>query len=181
MSTLTTALTTWEEFVELPDPEDGSRYELHDGEVVVVPPPKPRHVLIQHRLDRWLTEHARGQGEADKEFPYRPTANMQYWQADVAYIPNEDWRAMSTDQYIVFAPPLVIEVLSPSNRPEKIRRQRLASFSGGTCEFWVVDPDARTIEVSVPGATSRVYREQETVPVNVLPGIMLPVRAVFED
>ena len=46
MSTVTvgTALTTWEEFVQLPDEEwdneNGTHLELHDGEVVVVAPPK---------------------------------------------------------------------------------------------------------------------------------------------
>ena len=178
---MSTAFTTWEEFVELPDPEDGSRYELHDGEVVLVPPAKPIHVLIRHRLKTCLNIQANGRGDAATRFPYRPSANMQYWQADVAYLTKEDWRAMDTDEYILYAPPLVIEVLSPSNRPEKIRRQRLAAFSGGTREFWVIDPDARTIEVSIPGATSRVYGDQETVPVAVLSGVLLPVRVVFED
>ena len=181
MSTVGIALTTWEEFVELPDPEDGTRYELHDGEVVVVPPPKPLHVCIQIRLSQWLTARAAGGGYAPMEFSYRPAANLQYWRADVVYLSNEDIQAMETNEYIVFAPKLVIEVLSPSNRPEKIRRQRVAAFSGGTREFWVVDPTARTIEVSVPGATSRIYREDETVPIGVLPGVLLPVRTIFEE
>jgi Uma2 family endonuclease len=181
MSTVGTALTTWDEFVELPDPEEAVHYELHDGEVVVVPPPKPIHVCIQHVLAEWLTAHAQKRGSADKEFPYRPVANLQYWYADVAYLPTEDWRAMRTTEYLIYAPPLVIEVLSPSNRPEKIRRQRVAAFSGGTREFWVIDPAARTIEVSVPGATSRIYREDETVPIGVLPGVLLPVRTIFEE
>jgi Uma2 family endonuclease len=181
MSTIGAALTTWEEFVELPDPEDAVHYELHDGEVVVVPAPKPLHVYIQHLLTEWLTAHAQGRGSGDKEFPYRPVTNLQYWYADVAYVPKEDWRAMRTTEYVVYAPPLVIEVLSPSNRPEKIRRQRIAAFSGGTREFWVVDPVARTIEVSVPGATSRIYREDETVPIAVLDGVLLPVRTIFEE
>jgi Uma2 family endonuclease len=181
MSTVGAALTTWEEFVELTDPEDGTRYELHDGEVVLVPPPKPVHVWIQNLLVRWLTAQALGRGYADKEFPYRPTTNLQFWYADVAYLPIEDWRAMQTNEYLVYSPPLLIEVLSPSNRPAKIRRQRVAAFSGGTKEFWVVDPAARTIEVSVPGATSRIYKEDESVPVTVLPGVLLPVRTVFEE
>jgi Uma2 family endonuclease len=88
---------------------------------------------------------------------------------------------MRTTEYLVYAPPLVIEVLSPSNRPEKIRLQRVAAFSGGTREFWVVDPANRTIEVSLPGATSRVYSEQEVVPVGALPGVLLPVRTIFEE
>lgn len=88
---------------------------------------------------------------------------------------------MRTTEYFVYSPPLIIEVLSPSNRPEKIRRQRVAAFSGGTREFWVVDPVTRTVEVSVPGATSRVYGIEESVPVAVLPDAALPVRGIFED
>jgi Uma2 family endonuclease len=181
MSTVGVALTTWEEFVELPDPEDGTRYELHDGEVVVVPPPKPLHLYIQMRLSEWLTARIPAGGYVPMEFPYRPVANLQYWRADVVYLSKEDRRAMRATEYFVFAPKLVIEVLSPSNRPAKIRRQRVAAFSGGTLEFWVVDPVARTIEVSVPGATSRIYREDDTIPVAVLPGALLPVRAIFEE
>ena len=181
MSTLATALTTWEEFLDLPNPEDGSRYELHDGEVVVVPPPRHPHVRIQNRLLRWFITHAAGAGLADKEFPYRPVANLQHWVADVAYIPIDDWRTIGIEQYPIYAPPLIVEVLSTSNRPEKIVRQRLAAFSGGTREFWVIDAAARTIEVSVPGTTSRVYAETESLPVGVLPGILLPVHLVFEE
>ena len=88
---------------------------------------------------------------------------------------------MRTDEYFVYAPPLVIEVLSPSNRAEKIQRQRLAAFSGGTREFWVVDPIGQTVEVSLPGKASRIYGLQESVPVAVLPGVFLPVRTIFED
>lgn len=166
--------------MELPDPEDAVHYELRDGEVAVVPPPMPYVVYIQGMLSRWLTTHAQEMGYAVNKFPYRPAVNLQFWYADVAYLSQEDWRAMQTDDYFVYVPPLVIEVLSPSNRPEKIRRQRVVTFSGGTREFWVVDPIARTIEVSVPGATSRIYRENESVPVGVLPGVHLPVRTLFE-
>lgn len=66
MSTVASSLTTWEEFVELPDPEDAVRYELHDGEVVAVPTPKPIHVYIQNLLMRLLTTLAQGRGYADR-------------------------------------------------------------------------------------------------------------------
>src|SRR5579859_4776034 len=114
MSTLATTLTTWEEFLDLPSPEDGSRHELHDGEVVVVPPPRSIHVRIQNRLLRWLISHAAGAGVADKEFPYRPASNLQHWVADVAYIPIEDWRVIGAEPYPIYSPPLIAEVLSPS-------------------------------------------------------------------
>jgi Uma2 family endonuclease len=181
MSTIGTALTTWDEFLQMPDPEEGYHHELHDGEVVLMPPPKPIHIKIQSLLVQWLSAAGAGQGRAVSEFPYRPVANLQFWYADVAYVPNEDWRAMSGDAYPIYAPPLVIEVLSPSNRPEKIQRQRVAAFSGGTREFWVVDPNARTIEVSVPGSTSRIYSVDESVPVSVLPNAAFPVATLFQE
>ncbi len=77
MSTVGTALTTWEEFIALPDPEDATHYELHDGEVVVVPPPKPIHVYIQIRIASLLRSSAGGHGDAVLEFSYRPTTNLQ--------------------------------------------------------------------------------------------------------
>ena len=115
------------------------------------------------------------------EFPYRPAPNLQFWRADVAYIPNEHLRLMETDEYLIYAPPLIIEVLSPSNRPGKINRQRIAAFSGGTREFWVVDPVRRTVEVSLPGKPSRVYGEHEEIPVTILPGVSISARKIFGE
>ena len=181
MSTAGTALTTWEEFLHLPDPADGALLELRDGEVVRVPPPRAIHVYIQSVLTEWLTLKAQGQGRATNEFPYRPAANLQFWRADVAYLPAEDWPAMYAKDYPVYSPPLIVEVLSPSNTAAEIARRRIAAFSGGTREFWVVDPDHRTIEVSMPGAATRVYRAGDSVPVSVIPGALFPVQTLFRD
>jgi Uma2 family endonuclease len=180
-TTLTTCLTTWDGFLQLPDGPEGTHCELHDGEVVVMPPPRPVHVYVQGLLVEWLTAAARGLGRAAMEFPYRPALNLQFWYADVAYLPNEDWLAMRGQDYPVYAPPLVIEVLSPSNKPEKIRRQRIAAFSGGTEEFWVVGPVSQTVEVSLPGQPSRVYRTDEMLPVTVLPGASFLVGSIFRE
>lgn len=182
MSTVEAALTTWEEFVKLEDEEEsGTHLELHDGEVVVVPPAKPFHKYLQNLLVHWLTVAANGRGRGTEEFAYRPAANLQYWVADVAYLPNEDWEAMRTDEYVVYSPPLIVEVLSPSNRRSKIDRQRLAAFSGGTREFWVVDPKSRTIEVFVLGKPSRAYGVSEKIAVATLPGAKFPVAELFRD
>jgi Uma2 family endonuclease len=180
MSTAGAALTTFEEFAEL-DAEEGTHLELQDGEVVVVPPPKPVHTYREMVLAQWLKAAARNEGVAAQEFPYRPTPNLQYWYANVAYLPNEDWQAMRSEEYIVYAPPLIIEVLSPSNRPAKLERQRLAAFSGGTREFWGVDPKNRAIEVFVVGKPPRVYGLTEKIPVTVLAGVRFPVRELFRD
>jgi Uma2 family endonuclease len=180
MSTVGSALVTWEEFLQMEDPEDGKRYELHDGEVVLVPPARPIHIYIQRVLAKWLTGAAEGRGDAMSEFPYRPAANLQFWYADVAYLSNEDWEIMRSQEYSVYPPPLIVEVLSPSNGPGKIQRQRVAALSAGTREFWVVNTDKRTIEVWVPGSPARIYSAEETIPVTILPGAAFPVAKLFQ-
>ena len=90
MSNVGAALTSWEEFLQLADAENGIHHELHNGEVVVVPPPKPTHIYIQSLLVEWLTSAAQGRGRAISEFPYRPAPNLQFWYADVAHVPSED-------------------------------------------------------------------------------------------
>jgi Uma2 family endonuclease len=68
--------------------------------------------------------------------------------ADVACVPRSDWDALPPDEYPVYAPALIVEVLSPSNVPAKISRQRIVAMSAGTQEFWVVDPEQRTVHVT---------------------------------
>ena len=55
MSTLARSLITWAEFLRLPErPEGSQHYELHDGEVVTVPPARPLHIKLQKRIERLL-------------------------------------------------------------------------------------------------------------------------------
>jgi Uma2 family endonuclease len=179
MSTVSRALVTWEQFLALPDPEPGLHLELHNGEVVLVAPPRPLHVLVQMRLAKWLNAIAQDHGYGAQEFPYRPAENLQFWKANVAYVPNKDSLAMRGNDYPIYAPLLIVEVLSPSNRRPKINAQRTAAFAAGTQEFWIVDE--RSIEVYSPTNPDRVYTFTESVPVAALPGHLLPVAALFEE
>jgi Uma2 family endonuclease len=179
MSTVATPLTSWEDFLLIPYARNGERYELRDGEVTVVPPARPRHVYLQIRFAKQLTETAKDHGSGAQEFPYRPARNLQLWYADVAYIPNDDLQVMNATEYSIYSPPLIIEILSPSNRPEEINRKRVAAFSCGTREFWLVDSEAQTIEVSMPGAPTRVFKAGDYVPVASIPGALLDLSRIF--
>jgi Uma2 family endonuclease len=106
MGSLAQSLVTWEEFLHLPErPESGKRYELQDGEVIVVPPARPLYIKLQKRMERLMEAAAGDRGVIATEFPYRPVQNLQYWFADVAYIPQTDWEALPPDEYPIYAPP----------------------------------------------------------------------------
>jgi len=164
MSSVTQPVTSWDEFLLLPErPENAKRYELHDGEVVIVPPPRPWHLKRQKRIERLLEPLAGERGVIALEFPYRPAPNLQYWVADLAFVPQVDWDTMPLEQWQVYAPPLIIEILSPSNTAVKANRQRMTAMSAGTQAFWIVDEKKQTIEVSCVDRVT-VYGLGETVP-----------------
>jgi Uma2 family endonuclease len=181
------ALVSWDEFqLHLESPENGECYELHDGEVVVVPPARPIHVRVQMRLPR-LLRFVEGCGFiVVQEYPYQPALNYQFWSADIAVVPLEVEDAMGDwSKYEVYAPPLIVEVLSPSDRnfegtntPEKISRQRVAALSNGTREFWVVDADQRTVVVTTSEGV-KLYRSGDPIPVSLTSGQSVSVDAIF--
>ena len=172
MSSLAHSLVTWTEFLRLPErPETGQRYELHDGEVVIMPPARPIHIKLQKRIEKLLEELAGERGAVVTEFPYRPVLNLQYWVADIAYVPRNDWDALPPDEYPVYAPPLIVEVLSPSNTPAKLNRQRIVAMSAGTQEFWVVDSGKQTVQVTDLNGTN-IYAIGDSISLTMLGGVV---------
>src|SRR5215469_10363640 len=110
----TTQLMTFAEFEKLPD-EVCRHSELRHGELVFVPPPKHKHKFLEHRLRKLLEALAPGDDVVETEVAFRALTEYEYWTADVAYIPRERWELIAKDGYLIGAPEIVIEVLSPSN------------------------------------------------------------------
>jgi Uma2 family endonuclease len=60
-----------------------------------------------------------------------------------------------------------VEVLTPSNTPGKVNRQRIVALSAGTKEFWVVDAEKRTDQITDLGG-SKVFHCGDTILVRLL-------------
>lgn len=173
-------LVSWAEFRKLPEcPETEKRYELHDGEVVTVPPERPLHSKLEKRIEHLLEGIATGRGVIVTEFPYRPLADFQYWFADIAYIPQHVWDALPRDEYPIYSPPVIIQVTSHPRSVAKLRRQRELAMAAGTQEFWIVDADARSVEVA-DASSARVYSGEDCFTTGVLAG-NVAVRQIFAD
>jgi len=112
------------------------------------------------------------------EFPYRPSPNLQFWVAGVARVLRADWDALPPDEWPVCTPALIVEVLSPSNTPAKVNRQRIVAMSAGTEEFWVVDAVERTVQVTSAAGTA-TYGLGDSLSPAILGGGAIAIAAIF--
>ena len=129
---------TYSEYARLPD--DGNRYEVIDGEVLVTPAPTPHHQKVTARLLVKLIEHveARDRGwvlqDVDLLF-----VSGQFLRPDLVVVAKEARQGI-TDRGVEVAPALVVEVLSPSSRTiDRVKKPR-RYLEFGVPAYWVVDP-----------------------------------------
>ena len=127
-------------------PDDGNRYELLDGVLLVTPAPRAVHQLVANRIQMELSialvktglAHVAGPGVVVR----RPKTQLQ---PDVLvysakYSPTTDWPKIS-DHW------LAVEVLSRSSRVYDREYKRDAYFKLGVRQVWLVDWRERVVEV----------------------------------
>jgi Uma2 family endonuclease len=171
-----TGLMTVEEFLKLKDPKEG-RYELHHGEVVLVPPPKWGHVRFQRRLQRLLDRLVGDKGVATIEMPFRPTSEHEVWVADVGFLRDERAESVGDDEYPMGAPDLVVEVLSPGNTMDEMNDRIAICMKNGCSSFWIVDPKRNRISVT-EGDITRHYGSESSFHCGIIDATV-PVSEIF--
>lgn len=98
---------------------------------------------------------------------------------DLAFVAVD--RLQKTKGYIYGPPDLAIEIISPSERPNDIRKKLSEYLSFGVQQVWQVYPESREIIVHLPDDTSRTYRADDTLTGgDALPGFEMRVGDVFE-
>ena len=74
----------------------------------------------------------------------------------------------------------MIEVLSPSNTVAEMLDRRNVCLENGAREFWLVDIDHRSVEVSTPDGRSITYKPGQAIALFFAPGATLAVDAIFD-
>lgn len=122
-------------------PDDGHRYELIDGALLVTPSPMHRHqsavgeLYVQLRLGC----------PADLQVLLAPfdvvLADDTVVQPDLLVARRADF----TERELPVAPLLAVEILSPSTRRIDLMLKRSRYEAAGCPSYWVVDPDVPSI------------------------------------
>jgi len=145
-----TILLTYRDYCELPD--DGRRYEIHDGELSMTPAPNPRHQRLVGAIYRILYAHVRSRGLG--EVLLSPIdvilSDIAIVQPDVVYLERSRAGAVSS-RGIEGAPTLAVEILSAWTASIDRQRKRQLYARYAVPFYWIVDPDARAVEAHVLG------------------------------
>jgi Uma2 family endonuclease len=133
-------------------PDDGLRYEVVDGELLVTPAPRWAHqravFAMARHLDDYLAQHAIGEvtlSPADIELDPRTLV-----QPDLFVVPLVDGVRMQEWSDIDGRLLLAAEVLSPSTARADRHLKRRRYQRAGVPEYWIVDLDARLVERWTP-------------------------------
>jgi Uma2 family endonuclease len=150
---------TRDEVLVLPD--DGNRYELVYGELLVTPSPAVSHQLVVGRLfaalHAYVERHAVGRA-------FVSPADLSWGREDIIVQPDifvlspGDVREDRWERLRHFE--LFVEVLSPSTaRYDRFTKRRLYQEMRVPL-YWVIDIGRRRAEVWTPEATMPMYEEE---------------------
>ena len=175
-------LMTADDLLHLHIPD--KRVELVKGLLVVREPAGGRHGRVAMALARYIANHA----DAHRLGPVY-AAETGFMLArhpdtvrapDVAFVRGERLAHPDSAGFPDLAPDLVVEVLSPSDRPGEVLAKVADWLCAGTRLVWVVDPERRL---------ARVYRLDGSEPIvtadgtldgeDVLPGFACPLASIL--
>ena len=174
-----TARLTYRDYVRLPD--DGLRYEILDGQVVVSPSAGSDHQDVQAGLmielgDR-IRRHRRGRvfGDLDCEITAHDIVRP-----DVLVVLAAN-TARITKTRVVGTPDLAIEILSPGTAGRDRTKKRRRYEAAGTPELWLVDPLRHVVLQYVHDGTAfgPATEHTATIRLHVLPDVEIDLREVW--
>jgi len=142
---------TYEDYCLLPN--DGKRYEIIEGELVVTPSPRRSHQKAVNNLIYYLNDFVKktGLGEVYPA-PFDVVfSRYDVVEPDILYI-SKARASVLTDKNVQGAPDLVVEVLSETTA-EIDRTTKLKLYARfGVQEYWIIDPE---------GCSAEVYRRKK--------------------
>jgi Uma2 family endonuclease len=174
---------TIDDYAALPD-DDLWRDELAGGLLVREPRPGARHGRVQTRLARyldvWADENRLGAVFVESGFVLSdspPTVRGP----DASFVAGHRLPQAGDHPYPRLAPDLVVEVISPAERPAALRQKVADYLAAGVRLVWLVDPQRRSVTILRPS------RERRTIGMgdgldgeDVLPGFRLPLGTLLE-
>lgn len=148
-SIITTKLYTFEEYLNYDDGSD-RRYELVDGRLELMNPPKLEHFLIARFIEQVMEAEISQkslQWFCFKDAGIRTGPNKSRL-ADLCVATREQTQELTNKSLVFQTPPLlVVEVVSPESVQRDYRYKRSEYAAAEIPEYWIVDPILNQVSV----------------------------------
>lgn len=172
--------TTLQKFLKLPYIEESPAWEYINGEAIQKPMGGAKHSLLQKRLVAEID----ALGSNYEAFPeLRCTCGNRSVVPDVVVISTNqiplDESGDIISNGIDFAPPWVLEILSPAQSQTKVTGNILHCLRNGSQLGWLIDPSERCILVYQPNSLPDLLAGQDILPVLEDLNLTLSVNEVF--
>ena len=172
---------TYKDYCATPDDE---RYELLNGNLMMVPAPNRKHqevlISLARKLGNFTEEHGLGKVYVAPFDVFLSDTDVV--QPDVLFISRAREHTL-TDQNVRGAPDLVIEILSPSTADRDLGYKHDLYSRHGVLEYWIVDPMAETIAVHRQRdgrlEPAETFGRRDTLRTALLEGLQLKLDDIF--
>lgn len=164
------------------------RFERNpDGSVVIMTPSGAetggQNFEISRELGNWAKKDKAGKGFDSSSLFKLPNGAIRC--PDASWILLERWNSLSREDKrgpAPIVPDFVIELKSPSDRMTQLRKKMREYIEVGVRLGWLIDPDARVIEIYRPNAEVVVLKNPTSVDGDPeLPGFQLPMAEIWSE
>ncbi|HUN37787.1 MAG TPA: Uma2 family endonuclease [Trebonia sp.] len=139
-------------------PDDGYRYEIDEGLLVVSAAPANHHQVVSSRLHVFLG-NACPPSMMVLATPGLAISAVQFRVPDLVVVRGED----TESRYLERPPLLVVEIASPSTERYDRSRKKEVYADFGIPDYWIVTPDREKPDVTVFQLSGRKYEQADYI------------------
>ena len=172
---------TYEDYLNI---ADDKRYELIEGELIMVPAPVTYHQKISRELEFELLKFVKknGLGEVFDAPCDVVLSNENVVQPDILFISKE--RLNIIEEKNIHGPPdIVIEIVSEDSAYRDMIQKKKLYAQFGVSEFWLVIPKEKEIEIYMLEKEGyqlfKRYGEKDTLKSRLLKELRIELKRIF--
>lgn len=166
---------------------DVGRCELVKGKIKKMPPATGHshgrlEFQIAQRIGAFVEERKLGDVMVGEVGIYTERNPDSVRAADVLFISQERRKHVESTSFLDVAPELIVEIMSPENTWEEMRRKIEEYFEIGVETVWVVEPANRAVQVYGGIDDVETLTEADVLEGDgLLDGLTIPLASIFED
>jgi Uma2 family endonuclease len=172
---------TYEDYLKTPDDQ---RYELIEGELIMVPAPIPYHQKISRELEFELLKYV-NENDLGEVF-YAPCdvvlSDENVVQPDILFI-SKDRLNIIGEKNIQGPPDFTVEIISESSAYRDMVQKKRLYGSFGVKEFWIVIPEEGIVEVYTltekEYSLFKKYKKNDILESQLLKGLKIELKKIF--